>query len=167
MNRVTIIIYDTKKPQIILIQINNNNIDSNDQHLRLVPRSSGQTNITNQFLASTQNHNNNLHQNVDSINSTHENSADNNFIQQSSFNSNSVSLNNIIPTGVSNNNIIEQNIFAGPISNNNNMMNVTHQSSQNSNNCQNDQILISRQQLQDIFNRQFELTAMINNIINK
>ncbi|CAJ0826117.1 5529_t:CDS:2 [Entrophospora sp. SA101] len=42
--------------------------------------------------------------------------------------------------GVSNNDINDQNISIGPISNNNNM-NITHLSSEDSNDCQNDQII--------------------------
>ncbi|CAH1760700.1 7420_t:CDS:1 [Entrophospora sp. SA101] len=128
----------------------NNSIDN--QHLRLIPCSNGQTNVGD----------NNLHQNIDSTDSTHGNLVHNDSIQQGSFNN----LSNVIQMGVSNNDINDQNISIGPISNNNNM-NITHLSSEDSNDCQNDQIVISRQQLQDIFNRQFELTALINSIINK
>ncbi|CAH1766983.1 14253_t:CDS:1, partial [Entrophospora sp. SA101] len=128
----------------------NNSIDN--QHLRLVPCSNGQTNVGDT----------NLHQNIDSTDSTHGNLVHNDSIQQGFFNS----LSNAIQMGVSNNDINDQNISIGPISNNNNM-NITYQSSKDSNDCQNDQIVISRRQLQDIFNRQFELTALINSIINK
>nr|CAG8591533.1 7124_t:CDS:2 [Entrophospora candida] len=87
----------------------NNSIDN--QHLRLIPCSNGQTNVGD----------NNLHQNIDSTDSTHGNLVHNDSIQQGSFNN----LSNVI------------------------------------------QMVISRRQLQDIFNRQFELTALINSIINK
>nr|CAG8652860.1 11018_t:CDS:1 [Entrophospora candida] len=108
----------------------------NNQNLNLVSHPNGQTNFTGS--ASIQNN-----RNVEFTNFTHGNLVYNNFNQQGTFNSNSDGQNSMILTGANNNN--------------NNNVSTDYRGFQITNTYQNDQIVISRQQLLDIVNQLLEL----------
>nr|CAG8653567.1 6710_t:CDS:1 [Entrophospora candida] len=114
----------------------NSMIRVNNQNFNLVSHPNGQTNFTGS--ASIQNN-----QNVEFTNFTHGNLVYNNFNQQGTFNSNSDGQNSMILTGANNNN--------------NNNVSTDYRGFQITNTYQNDQIVISRQQLLDIVNQLLEL----------
>ncbi|CAJ0626943.1 5433_t:CDS:1 [Entrophospora sp. SA101] len=107
-------------------------IGVNNQNFNLVSHPNGQTNFTGS--ASIQNN-----QNVEFTDFIHESFVYNNFNQQDTFNNISVGQNSMILTDANNNNY--------------NNVSTAYQGSQITNTYQNDQIVISRQQLLDIVNQ--------------
>nr|CAG8458292.1 7402_t:CDS:2 [Entrophospora candida] len=132
---------------------------SNNPDPNLVLHSNGETN----FTGSSPIQNN---QNAEFTDFTHGNLAHDNLNQQGTFNSDSVGpnstvqivYNNFNQQGTFNSNSDGQNsmILTGA-NNNNNNVSTAYQGSQITNTYQNDQIVISRQQLLDIVNRLLEL----------
>ncbi|CAH1762721.1 9379_t:CDS:2 [Entrophospora sp. SA101] len=111
-------------------------IGVNNQNFNLVSHPNGQTNFTGS--ASIQNN-----QNVEFTDFIHESFVYNNFNQQDTFNNISVGQNSMILTDANNNNY--------------NNVSTAYQGSQITNTYQNDQIVISRQQLLDIVNQLAQL----------